>query len=928
MRADELGAKKKLWILALILLTALPSVLAQTTNCNLTSDFFTVCHISDFASNCNCSGPNRFYIVNASAFNVSEPRWTLHPLEDSFVSSRGYAYCPPAGEYCKNSSQWNFEYLEAAELSRLYSNRIWLKFKKEGIDYCDEAYVCLYKNESAYLGDEGDNFYLYYSHNQTWSEKALTWESQPDWVEAYVDVKNLTSENKLWVCWDVSEAFCDSKESNASYLIRPKIEELEEITVTENFTIGEGETPSWDLYINESNPDKSYNESKLMFVMNKSLMNLYYTANPYSTYFSIIKIAPDSIYFPGSDVSNAMLYLYLQEGCAQSGTIGVFELAEANNTEDVTWNKKPETLDVSPLIAFDASTSGWKTIDITTAAREAALKGGYGSSNITLGFTTASTKELNEDEFADAGTTVDASFSSEGNITVNITLPRWSEIEKAEFRLTGLEDDNCQLVTIADPDLADASSSSSFPVGITMNETYIWILRDRPYGIVNDTIERYYHDGTYISRVTIGDYYSASLHFNGTHFFVGTEDKIYVYDEAGNKETEEHSHPSIGAYGGLDFNGTHFFIADYTNESVFAWKFGEDPVKLGEAIYDNYDQGIALQNNSDKIGDNERIWLCGAGYAGVNLKRAYKDKGWDGRSFADGKPSARGLEFNGTHFFIIHSVDSNPKNEMVIARYDCSFPQYPYVDIGGDGDVDWDFRDVNYFMNSTLTGDITDELQNYLLSQPEETDFVTIPIVIHSGSKGKIRLSNLTITYLLPFCFRTEEFGSDYAPRIEITYSYPSKQAVARFISKDYENSTLWPRLIANISWGINATSKSGTFEPFGQTETQWIWKVCAKPEASGPIDIYLKLTDIKNSTGHSLSELPSCIKSFYHWSNATNVESPSEANITGNVAKRILYNLQNGTCGYVWENITFEDCTPGDYFTFNFTFVGKTDSD
>jgi len=188
---------------------------------------------------------------------------------------------------------------------------------------------------------------------------------------------------------------------------------------------------------------------------------------------------------------------------------------------------------------------------------------------------------------------------------------------------------------------------------------------------------------------------------------------------------------------------------------------------------------------------------------------------------------------------------------------------------------------------------------------------------------------NQSLTYDNKTCIEAYDAGLDHEPRIEIGYDYVVKNKYAIFDSYNDTQVSARPYLLANVSWDINSSSYVGnstlgyTYTPKGQMSSQWIYKVCSASNfGEPPMDVYLNLTSITNSTGSSLTALPSCVTSFWHYSNSTNVASASEQNITGNTAKKVLNNLTSGTCGYIWENITLKNCTAGDYWNFNWTWT------
>ena len=786
---------------------------------------------------------------------------------------------------------------------RYYDNRAWLKFDKSVVPYFDKAYLCLYKYDSGGLGVSGKNFQLYYSHNQTWHEKDLTWDDLPDWVDVVVSEANITSTNE-WICFEVTEAF-GGLDDNVTYMIRKEITEFDVSSNFTNYTVGETGVPSWDLYVDEENPDVSYNSTSKSYIFNITGKHKY----------SYIRVSPNNVFFPGSRVDNATLYLYIPTGCNQSVTIGVYYCHEENASESMTYFSQPYCELLEDTAEFNET--GWVTFDVKEAAQKAALKGGYLTSNITLKLKCEENNpEIHLNTLDGGETEKNFSYFDGGNQTDYLKLPKLANVTSAHLNVSGFsnftisfissfntesQDDNPGDVCYHDGKFYvvgeefdrvyrysesgsydswyfDVSSQETEPQGVEYNGTYFWVV-----GKANDRVLRYQSDGTYDNwyfSVSSQTDYPRAVRFNGTHFFVlsSSPSAIFVYDEAGNYQSS------------ITLSGTN-----ETNR-----------------------RGLALERGN--------FWVVG-----TEAKVAFRHDSTgaaDGMSFSIGG-GEQGIDFNGTHFCTIRGFGYSgcPVNRY---KKDGDSPTFPFLDVGGDGDTEWSYSSYSgEFLTEEQTNDFAAEINDYLATcSPDADGYCSVPLVLHSDTAGILEISDININYTTPVCFYTEEHaGTNYDPRIEIGYSYSTKNQWAFFRSSNYSDSTYHPYVVANISWAINATNATGTFEPFGQTDTQWIWKICSNPETGGPIDIYLNLTDIVNSTGHSLTELPSCVTSFWHWSNETNVEARSEANITGNTAKRVLYNLQNGTCAYIWENITFNDCTPGDYFDFNFSFHSCTDS-
>lgn len=81
-----------------------------------------------------------------------------------------------------------------------------------------------------------------------------------------------------------------------------------------------------------------------------------------------------------------------------------------------------------------------------------------------------------------------------------------------------------------------------------------------------------------------------------------------------------------------------------------------------------------------------------------------------------------------------------------IYMYDLSVPANPTLDVGGDGDMEWSFQ--GEFRTSSRTGDLAQELNEYLARHKDDAgDEVLVPLIFHSDSSGRIEISNINIQY-------------------------------------------------------------------------------------------------------------------------------------------------------------------------------------
>ena len=854
-------------LLPILLLTGV--TFAQNTN--TTSSFpFHVCHAFIGDGNVNCTGGGiysysgddvgyyNFSIVNVSAWNVSEPVWKLYPLEDSYISSRY-----PAVSFYDSTS------LQSGAVLKLENLWTWVKFDKSSVNYCDKAYICLYRYSSAVSNDD---FKLYYSHNQTWTEAGLTWNVKPDWNDAHVS--NLTmaagSSDDTWYCWDIADAYCDNVNDNATYMLRVKVTTLDNGTVHANYTTeGVGAKRSYDLYVDEANSTGNFNDSSVIELFNKTG----------ASKWGYLELTPNSIYFPGSRVNNATLYMYVPGGCNQSLNVSVYRTYEENTTDTMTWYSRPQvdTLDLGKIGEIEMNSTGWKTLNITDAVQRSALSGGWLTSNISLRFTITTNYEgentlttLNNSKSSE-----NFNFTTTSNQTTYIKIPKFANITTAYFNITGKE-------TWTD----EWNLTLSSPVIYNL-----WISGNGDSGTKSCTDTEV---GSVLSSESYETGIEAGFLFNMTPWNVSSSynwTAIYA---------------NWTAYGGCSGGSctsnarlnAHDGCGELTDRCPVQASYGTDcgsrKILTTESLPGSYDE-VSVVNDTDPDENNtlsiSAYALSQAEYAATAYSK------WESGSYL----------------------------KVEIKNFTYSYPENVSVDVTND--TDWDWTQTGTLNTENRTTDLATEINAYMDSCTAGSDgYCSVPIVIHVDGNGTVKISDIEINYTVPACFASSEYDS-YDPKIEIGYAYTTKDAFAYFNSSDTAGTSYDPYLIANISWNLNATSNNGTFEPFGQTETQWIHKVCSDPEANGPIDIYLNLTDIVNSTDDSLTELPACVSSFWHYGNLTNVDVASAQNITGNTAKKILDGLKNGTCAYIWENLTFSSCTVGDAFSFNFSFSAVTES-
>lgn len=134
-------------------------------------------------------------------------------------------------------------------------------------------------------------------------------------------------------------------------------------------------------------------------------------------------------------------------------------------------------------------------------------------------------------------------------------------------------------------------TNGTTPVGVAMNDTYIWIL-----DVSNDQVCRFWHNGTFTNSCFttnggIGNLDGFGITFNGTYFWItdATNEAVYQYYQNG---TYTGKYFNLGMTGGdlnyvnlisrgITQNGTHFFVADNSNgvgKGVYVYKMGESQI--------------------------------------------------------------------------------------------------------------------------------------------------------------------------------------------------------------------------------------------------------------------------------------------------------------------------------------------------------------
>jgi len=90
-------------------------------------------------------------------------------------------------------------------------------------------------------------------------------------------------------------------------------------------------------------------------------------------------------------------------------------------------------------------------------------------------------------------------------------------------------------------------------------------------------------------------------------------------------------------------------------------------------------------------------------------------------------------------------------DEITISQTDNAYPHNAYIDVGNDGDKDWEFSG-EFNQSDNRTTDFTSEIQDYLDSCSSDSDgYCTVPLVHGSDRAGILEASDLEINYTVTF---------------------------------------------------------------------------------------------------------------------------------------------------------------------------------
>ena len=110
---------------------------------------------------------------------------------------------------------------------------------------------------------------------------------------------------------------------------------------------------------------------------------------------------------------------------------------------------------------------------------------------------------------------------------------------------------------------------------------------------------------------------------------------------------------------------------------------------------------------------------------------------------------------NEVHGVAIGEITTDPLNETVAVSLDknlyiLNFEYYPtpYLDVGADGDWDWNYPEKLRGSVNVTNSSIAPEIQDYLSScTPDVNGTCDIPFIFYSASTGELEISNINITY-------------------------------------------------------------------------------------------------------------------------------------------------------------------------------------
>jgi hypothetical protein len=128
------------------------------------------------------------------------------------------------------------------------------------------------------------------------------------------------------------------------------------------------------------------------------------------------------------------------------------------------------------------------------------------------------------------------------------------------------------------------------------------------------------------------------------------------------------------------------------------------------------------------------------------------------------------------------------------------YPLNPFVDIGMDGSIEWSHLGI--FYGTEKSPDLTQSIDNYILTHQNSNSQISIPILFHSDSEGILRINDINI-----------DIGAKRA-NLEITKIMAPQSYLKNSLSSievEVYNSGIWPSNETNITLSVNNSIQERT---------------------------------------------------------------------------------------------------------------------
>jgi hypothetical protein len=256
--------------------------------------------------------------------------------------------------------------------------------------------------------------------------------------------------------------------------------------------------------------------------------------------------------------------------------------------------------------------------------------------------------------------------------------------------------------------------------------------------LINSTCQQKwtYSLGSTVSSVAIGELNSSS----GNEVLVGAEDKVYIFSSTGSvlkTITVGNSINSVGI-GDITTDSGNEIVVGLNNGTVFSltpsgtFKWGYN---TGGLVY-----SISIGDTTSNIGNEVAV-----GSADNKIYQLDREGNfiW---SYTVGAHS-RGVAIGEiTQNLLNETVGVSTDKNVYILNFN-SYPTNVSIDVGNDGDYDWNYSASEKLRAETNTtnSSVNQEIQAYLDSCGTQT--CDVPIVFHSDDLGNLNVTNIQITY-------------------------------------------------------------------------------------------------------------------------------------------------------------------------------------